>query len=81
MKEERLIHYPRRSGECLIQIQHLPSYLSNDFSGDQHLLNISSLSWGSTASPRGGMEIVGLGCAHAAVGRLRAAACSQLSAR
>jgi len=34
--------------ECLNPIQHLSRYLSNDFSRDQHLVNISYLSWGST---------------------------------
>lgn len=76
-QEKRLTHYPRRFRECLIQIHHLPRYLSSDVSSDQRLVNVC-LSWGSAARPRGGTESVGLGCAYATAGGLKAAACSQL---
>lgn len=77
MQEEHLTQYPRRLRECLIQMQNLPRYLSNGFSGDQHLVNISYLSRGSMGRPRGGIESVGLGCTYTAVEGLRAAACGQ----
>lgn len=62
-------HNPHMFRECLTPVQHLSRYLSNDFSRDQHLVNIY-MSWGSTARPRGGKENVGLGCSYTAAGGL-----------
>lgn len=62
-------HNPHMFRECLTPVQHLSRYLSNDFSRDQHLVNIY-MSWGSTARPRGGKESVGLGCSYTAAGGL-----------
>lgn len=58
MQEEHLTHYPRSFRECLIPIQHLSRYLSNDFNRDWHCVNISYLSWGTTIRPRGGIESI-----------------------
>lgn len=77
MQDTLFTHNPHMFRECLTPVQHLSRYLSNDFSRDQHLVNIY-MSWGSTARPRGGKESVGLGCSYPAAGGLRAAAHSQL---
>lgn len=67
MQEEHLTHYPHSFRECLIPIQHLPRYLNNDFNRDQHLVNISCLSWGTTNRPRGGIESMDLSCSTVVV--------------
>lgn len=61
MQGEHLTHYPRSFRECLIPIQHLPSYLRNYFNRDQLLVNISYLSWGTTTRPKGRIESIDFG--------------------
>lgn len=69
MQDTLFTHNPHMFRECLTPVQHLSRYLSNDFSRDQHLVNIY-MSWGSTARPRGGKESVGLRCSYTAAGGL-----------